>query len=151
MNKTELLKTVWDILESRDLTILKGRKELRAIQHLLYQTQLELANTIEQSVERDKANAYLQGDVKQPIQQGQAKQESLQQIIKERETQIKDIQNKLNLSEENRLLLLRNIDQLQEKLNKSQATIIGMESSKFWQLRNHFLKLKKSLGLKTED
>lgn len=50
MNKTELLKTVWDILESRDLTILKGRKELRTIQHLLYQSQLELANTIQQAI-----------------------------------------------------------------------------------------------------
>ncbi|MGP0129340.1 MAG: hypothetical protein ACTMUB_08815 [cyanobacterium endosymbiont of Rhopalodia musculus] len=133
MNETELLKTVWDILESRDLTILKGRKELRAIQYLLHQTQLKLADTMQRLVE------------------GQVQQKSLQQTINERETQIEDIENKLNISEENRLFLLKYIDKLQEELNNSKATIIGMESSKFWQLRTYFLKLKKSLGLKIEE
>ena len=132
MNETELLKTVWDILESRDLTILKGRKELMAIQHLLHQTQLKLANTTQRLVE------------------SQARQKSLHQTINGRTTQIEDIEHKLNYSEENRLVLLQKIDRLQEELNKSKATIIGMESSKFWYLRNCFFRIKKILSLRKE-
>lgn len=40
---------------------------------------------------------------------------------------------------------------LQEQLIQSQAMIAGMQSSKFWQLRNQWFKLKRSLGFKVED
>ena len=133
MNETELLKKVWDILESRDLTILKGRKELKATQHILHQTQLKLADTTQRLVE------------------SQARHQLLQQATNGRATQIENIKYKLYYSEENRLFLLQKIDRLQEELNKSQATIIGMESSKFWHLRNYFFKLKKILGIKIEE
>ncbi|BAP17556.1 hypothetical protein [cyanobacterium endosymbiont of Epithemia turgida] len=50
MNQTELSKIVWDILEWRAFIILKGRKELKTIQYLLYQTQFKLSYTIQRLV-----------------------------------------------------------------------------------------------------
>ncbi|MGB5769847.1 MAG: hypothetical protein WBM32_08260 [Crocosphaera sp.] len=85
------------------------------------------------------------------LQINQAEKESLQHVIEQRDLTIEDIKETLCRSEENRLSLLKKIDQLQEKLNDSQANIEGMESSKFWQLREFFVKIKNSLTLTRED
>jgi hypothetical protein len=37
------------------------------------------------------------------------------------------------------------------QLLRSQAVVSGMQSSKFWQLRNQWFKLKKRLGFKGRD
>ncbi|ACB49866.1 probable glycosyl transferase, group 1 [Crocosphaera subtropica ATCC 51142] len=85
------------------------------------------------------------------LQLSQIEKESLQQIIDQRDLTIEDIKEQLHRSENNRLDLLQKIDQLQENLNISQATIEGMESSKFWQLRMRLVALKQFLKLKRTD
>ncbi|MEA5510387.1 hypothetical protein VB715_11485 [Crocosphaera sp. UHCC 0190] len=193
MNNTEQLKTVWQVLESRDRAVFQARQErdriiLKAQQEYddlaqtsaeahnkLYDTQLQLADTIQELVEVNRKICFLEGDVKQlreeqehhikligelraevrdltqQLQLSQAKQESLKQVIEQRDITIEDIKEQLHHSEENRISLLEKIDQLQEKINESEAIIVGMESSKFWQLRERFLRLKKSLGMKAEE
>ncbi len=105
-----------------------------------------------------KLHIDLIGELREEIEQltvklqlSQTKRESLQHVIEQRDLTIEDIKETLHRSEENRLSLLEKIDQLQEKLNESQGTIEGMESSKFWQLREFFVKIKNSLKLKRED
>lgn len=172
MNNTDTLKSLWQVLESRDRVVKKTRqkydhfyKENINLQtentHLHTEnTYLHTENThfrgnIHQLREEQKRHIKLIEELREEVQQltiklqlSQTKQETLQHIIEQKEASIEDIKTQLNRSEENRLLLWQKIDKLQEQLNESQATIEGMESSKFWKLRNQFLKIKGLLQLK---
>ncbi|WP_107670777.1 hypothetical protein [Cyanothece sp. BG0011] len=179
MNNTETLKSLWQVLESRERVVKKTRqkydhfyKENTHLQtenthlqtentHLQTEnTHLQTENThlrgnIHQLREEQKHHIKLIEELREEVQQltiklqlSHTKQESLQQIIEQKEATIEDIKTQLNRSEENRLLLWQKIDKLQEQLNESQATIEGMESSKFWKLRNQFFKVKQSFTLK---
>lgn len=43
------------------------------------------------------------------------------------------------------------LQQSQEQLQEAQATIVAMKTSKFWQLRSAWFKLKRSIGLPTDE
>ena len=43
------------------------------------------------------------------------------------------------------------VDKLKMELEQNRALIEGMESSKFWKIRNSWFSFKKLLGLKVED
>jgi chromosome segregation ATPase len=85
------------------------------------------------------------------LQINQAQKESFQHVIEQRETTIEEIKGQLQDSENDRLLLWAKIDKLQENLNENKATIEGMESSKFWQLREGLIKLKNILRLTRDN
>lgn len=162
MNKTETLKSLWQVIESRDRVVRKTYQKIEefSAENTRLQTEntnLQTENTrlqgsLEELWEEKKNHIKLIEELRVDVQQltvtlqiNQTKQESLQHIIEQKDATIEDVKTQLNRSEENRMTLWQEIDQLQEQLNESRAIIEGMESSKFWQLRENFLKLKQLL------
>lgn len=154
MSKTQQIEQLWKVLESRDRSIFKAQQRLTHIEnenahlkgdvsHLRNEFQLreDLIKELRQEIQELTVN----------LQISETQQESLKHVIQQREESIEELKGQLQSSEDDRLVLHQKIDQLQEQINDKQATIEGMESSKFWQLRNKFLDLKKSLGLKGEE
>lgn len=138
MNETQQSKTIWQVLESRDKVVSKARQENFRLQKIQKELLEEQTRHIQLITKLNQEIAQLNQDI------GKLHQkigESHQDIIE-------DIKNQLKRSEEDRTILWQKIDRLQEELNQSQATIKGMESSKFWKLRNQFLKIKSLLQLK---
>ncbi len=161
MNEAQQLDNLWQVLESRDRVVFKASQECHRLQE-----QIAAINGHNSHLQEDNKNLHhaiklhvdIIGELREEIAQltvklqlNQTKRESLQHVIEQRDLTIEDIKETLHRSEDNRLSLLKKIDQLQEKLNDSQATIEGMESSKFWQLRDFFVKIKNSLRLTREN
>ncbi len=153
MSKTQKIEQLWTVLETRDRSIFKAKQRLTKIEnenaHLKgdinqlrkeFQLRKEIIKELRQEINELTVN----------LQISETQQESLKHVIQQREESIENLKGQLQRSEDDRLLLHQKIDQLQEQLNEKQATE-GMESSKFWQLRNQFLDFKKSLGLKGEE
>ena len=157
MSKTQQIEQLWKVLESRDLSIFKAQQRLTKLTEIETEN-ARLKGDVEQLRKEFKVREDLIQELYQEIHEltvnlqiSETQQESLKHVIQQREESIEDLKGQLQLSEDDRLVLHQKIDQLQEQINDKQATIEGMESSKFWQLRNQFLDLKKSLGLKGEE
>jgi chromosome segregation ATPase len=161
MNETQQLETLWQILESRDRVVVNANQECHRLKEQI--KAIHRQNCHVQS-DNDKLRDELQLHVKLikelreeirqltiQLQLSQTAQKSLEQIIEQRDLTIEDIRETLHRSEENRLFLLTKIDKLQENLNESQATIEGMESSKFWKFREFVVKIKSSLNFKKDN
>ncbi|MEA5533080.1 hypothetical protein [Crocosphaera sp. XPORK-15E] len=148
MNETQQLETLWQVLESRDRVVIKAQQEYDRLQGQIKEQREDIQRQTRHLENTMRLHFEEVQKLTVQLQLSQAKKESLQQVIEQRNVTIEDIKGQLHRSEENRLFLLDKIDQLQEKLNESQATIEGMESSKFWQLRQGLVKFKKFLGFK---
>ena len=70
-------------------------------------------------------------------------------VSERRATQLKSIDVKALGTEQ--ITYSRQPEQIELELQQAQAKIAAMESSKFWKLRNQWFKLKKMLGLKTNN
>ncbi|MDJ0599741.1 MAG: hypothetical protein QNJ37_12975 [Crocosphaera sp.] len=150
MNETPQLKNVWQILESRDQVILKARLENSRLQNMhkkLLEEQkrhIQLIEKLNQEIHQSHQEIH---ELTVRSKDNRSKQETLQHIIEQKDLTIEDIKKQLSCSEKDRVNLWQKIDQLQEQLNESQSTIEGMKSSKFWQLRQGFVRLKNFLRL----
>ncbi|MGK7940290.1 MAG: methyltransferase domain-containing protein [Crocosphaera sp.] len=75
---------------------------------------------------------------------------SINQVLQELEEQVNQDQAEITAKEELINQQIDSINHLEQKLSTAQEFLVAMESSKFWKLRNKWLKLKAKLNLPTD-
>lgn len=103
----------------------------------------DLNTELEQAKHQQQAESLYRQDLQHQIAQYQTLQQQLQTQLEQQQAKSQQLQGKLNQVRERSQKRQQN---LQVKLEQTQAVIQAMESSKFWQLRTYWLKLKNLLN-----
>jgi hypothetical protein len=121
--------------------------ELEQSQSQLQQTQAEL----EQS-------QFQQQHIQAELEQSQSQQQHTQAELEQSQFQQQHIQAELEQSQSQQQHTQAELEQsqfqlqhTQAKLERSQQRVAAMESSKFWQFRKVWLRMKRMLGLETDE
>ncbi|MGI0489157.1 FkbM family methyltransferase [Pantanalinema rosaneae CENA516] len=136
-------------------------EQMQAIQQELTTSQAEierLQSTLEQATTQLQAAQVAAEQLQTQFQQAQAELDHFSATRQQLETEKHQVQTELDKTQAELLTMHERLHQAeiglfaaQAEWQKSQAQIAAMESSKFWQLRNRWLQLKRKLKLPTTD
>lgn len=134
------LKELYNILDGKNLHIEKTEKLLEHTHQQLVTNQNKLGQT---QVELNQ--------IKWRLNDTQGKLNHTQGVLAHTQEQLNHTQNKLAQTQGQLTETQDKLDETQAQLNQSNGIIRGMESSKFWQLRNKWFALKAKLGMKENE
>jgi 2-polyprenyl-3-methyl-5-hydroxy-6-metoxy-1,4-benzoquinol methylase len=134
-------------LRERGEIVREIQEEFSRVQLQLQQTQQELVNYQLQcqQTQEELANSQLQ------LQQTQEELVNSQLQLQQTQEELVNSQLQLQQTQEKLVNSQLQCQQTQEELVRSQAMIEAMKTSKFWKMRTQWFKLKKLVGLKTDD
>ena len=137
----------------------QSQEQLHQTQEQLHQTQEQLHQSQEQLHQTQAESEHLYDQLSDQEVTAKAQLETIQDQAEFRlhvvRTELhcihQDLQEKQEKLKSMRARLDGRLVERRKELERAQLRITAMESSKFWQIRNSWLKLKRSLGFSTED
>jgi peptidoglycan hydrolase CwlO-like protein len=122
----------------------QAQSELAGSQSQLAQAQSELSQAHSQHSQLQSVLAHTQSQFLQTQSEIQSLQQSLQQQETNSQIRIKELQERL---QEKR----QRLEQKRTEIKDYQDQITAIETSKFWKTRKGWLKVKRSLGISTDE
>ena len=124
------------------------QKEIAKLATELQQTQTELSRSQQQLQQSQSTQEHLQQQLRQAdatqeqLQQSQSQQKYIQKQLQQSQSIQEQLQQQLQQSQSTQEQLQQQLQQSQSTQEQLQTLITAMESSKFWQIRQFWLKFK---------
>lgn len=123
------------------------------------QEQLTAAQHYNQQLQEDFRHAKTQTrQLRQTLAEAREATQQLQNLLTQTQAslsntqaELQQVQNHLTNIKQHRDLLTQELEQTQHRLQDAGARIAAMETSKFWQLRRAWFKIKRSFGLRHDE
>ena len=128
-------------LQQTQTQLEQAQAELQQTQTQLQQTQAELEDLQEQFTESEEQFKTFQEQAKLKLTIAETELHIARHALHENQEKLKSVRERFD----------QRLVERREELERAQSRITAMESSKFWQIRTSWLKLKRRLGRSKED